>query len=88
NTLAGVYYESFAGDAAGEYVLPALARDFKIFGAQMKAWQEEKIFTISAKTTKAEVKTRRNNAGPAAAEEQNISFDVNLAVKPEIFNQR
>lgn len=81
DTLAGVYYDGFEGDISGQYVLPAVASDFKIFNAQMKTWQEEKDNVVSITAPKVETKKS------AGSEQDVLAFEINLTVKPDIFYQ-
>lgn len=88
NTLPGIYYDEFEGELTGEYVLPAKARNFKDFSAQLKVWQEEQSYALSAKTGGAIIKKETQTIGEIKSEQEVISFEVNLKVKPEIFQAK
>ncbi|MFA6551222.1 MAG: hypothetical protein WCV41_01690 [Patescibacteria group bacterium] len=85
NTLTGIYYDDFEGDISGQYLLPAVASDFKILNAQIKTWQGEKNYVISAVAPKVEAK--KSSGGKEGAEQDVLAFEINLAVKPDIFYQ-
>ena len=88
NTLPGIYYDKFEGELTGEYVLQAKARNFKDFRAQLKVWQEEQSYALSAKTGGAIIKKETQTIGEIKSEQEVISFEVNLKVKPEIFQAK
>ncbi|MCK9578922.1 MAG: hypothetical protein M0Q92_00540 [Methanoregula sp.] len=87
NTLPGVYYKEFEGDLSGEYVLPVQTSDYKTFGAQMKTWEEEKNYLVSASAVAAEMKKEKQSAESGAGEKETVSFEINLKVNPNIFKQ-
>ena len=81
NTLSGAHYAFFAGDISGQYVLPAVASDFKTFSSQIKILQADKNQVVSADASQVAA-TKAGSGGQAT-----MSFDLNLAVKPDIFKR-
>ncbi|MEK7067998.1 MAG: hypothetical protein AAB956_03305 [Patescibacteria group bacterium] len=88
NTLPGITYDKFEGELSGEYVLPAKASSFQDFSAQMKAWQEEQSYILDANTSGAMIKKEAQAIGEIKSEREIISFEINLKVKPEIFQSK
>jgi hypothetical protein len=80
NTLANVYYSGFSGDVSGKYVLHATVDDFRATSFQIKSFIADS-HTESAKITNEEM------IDGSDGERTSEIFDLNLSVKPSLFNE-
>ncbi len=83
NTLGDVYYLGFAGDTEGEYVLPAVARDFGAIESQVKQLLNNK-YVLKAEVEQGSTILQDFGEGTTSAVGA-VSFDLNLSVDPSIF---
>ncbi|HNU81501.1 MAG TPA: hypothetical protein PLA05_02340 [bacterium] len=83
NTLSSVSYLGFQGDKSGVYSLDASAKTFRDISWQTRAMLESPA-VISVHVNKGESE-RPTDSGGAEAEVENIKFNLDLVVDPNIF---
>ncbi|MFA6028062.1 MAG: hypothetical protein WC752_04000 [Patescibacteria group bacterium] len=92
-TLPDVYYTSLTGDVSGTFTLAATAPDFETVSQQIALFKQadfiSKVSVVSAnmstETVEGNVANTNVNAEQIGQNQQPISFNVSLTVKPEIF---
>ena len=76
--IDSVYFVNFSGDTGGEYSLAAVGKEYKDIDKQVEAFQKNDV------VIKAEVREGRIVTGAAG---QGVRFNVELKIKPDIFNK-
>ncbi len=89
NTISDVYLESFSGDTAGKYTVPAVAKDFRSISLQLKVLQAavDKVVSVDSGGAETANKTAVPAAGGAAttSPDTKVKFNLNLNLNRSLF---
>jgi len=81
NTIKDVYFESFSGDTAGKYTVPAVAKDFRAISLQLKVLQAD-----SKEVTSVDSGAATTDNGVSTTTPQNkVKFNLNLNLNRSVF---